>query len=100
MEEKKAQEMKLEIQLDEETAQGVYANLAVVNHTDSEFVLDFVFVQPQVPRAKVRTRVITSPRHLKRLMVAIQENIRKYEDSHGPIGEGPKEAAAEFGNYH
>jgi hypothetical protein len=99
MEEKKAQEMKLEIQLDEETAQGVYANLAVVNHTDSEFVLDFVFVQPQAPRAKVRTRVITSPRHLKRLLVAIQENIRKYEDRHGPIGEGPKEVAAEFGNY-
>jgi hypothetical protein len=100
MEEKKPQEMKLEIQLDEETAQGVYANLAVVNHTDAEFVLDFVFVQPQAPRAKVRTRVITSPRHLKRLLLAIQDNIRKYEDKFGPIGEGPGQAAVEVGNYH
>jgi len=56
-------EIKLEIQLDEDVAQGVYSNLAVVNHSDSEFILDFIFVQPQAPRAKVRSRVITSPSH-------------------------------------
>lgn len=69
-------ELKLEIQLDEELAQGVYANLAVVNHTDTEFVLDFIFVQPQAPRAKVRSRVVTSPKHFKRLLQAWQENLR------------------------
>ena len=61
MEEKKPQEVKLEIQLDEEMAQGAYVNLAVVNHNDSEFVVDLIFVQPQAPRAKVRSRVILSP---------------------------------------
>lgn len=100
MEEKKPQELKLDIQLDEETAQGVYANLAVVNHTDAEFILDFVFVQPQVPRAKVRSRVITSPRHLKRLLLALQDNVRRYEEMFGPIEEGPKPAPAEMGHVH
>ena len=100
MDEKKPQEMKLEIQLDEETAQGVYANLAVVNHTDAEFILDFVFVQPQVPRAKVRSRVVTSPRHLKRLLLAIQDNVQKYEENYGPIEEGPKPPPAVVGNFH
>lgn len=71
--------------MDEETAQGVYANLAVVNHTDSEFTIDFIFVQPQVPKAKVRSRVITSPRHLKRLIAALQENLQHYERAHGPV---------------
>lgn len=102
MSEKKEQEVKLEIQLDEETAQGVYANLGVVNHNDAEFILDFIFVQPQAPRAKVRSRVITSPRHVKRLLLALEENVRKYEQKFGPIDPGPKEAAppAVGGNYH
>lgn len=78
-------ELKLEIQLDEELAQGVYANLAVVNHTDTEFVLDFIFVQPQAPRAKVRSRVVTSPKHFKRLLQAWQENLRIYEERFGAI---------------
>lgn len=78
-------EMKLEIQLDEETAQGVYANLAVVNHTDAEFTLDFVFVQPQAPRAKVRSRVITSPQHVRRLIATLEENLRHYEQQFGTL---------------
>jgi len=89
MDEKKEQEIKLEIQLDEETAQGAYANLAVVNHSDTEFTLDFIFVQPQSPRAKVRSRVITSPRHAKRLLLALEETLRKYEAKFGPIDPGP-----------
>lgn len=82
---KKTETVKLEIQLDEETAQGVYANLAVVNHTDAEFTIDFIFAQPQAPRAKVRSRVITSPRHIKRLVAVLQENLQRYEQVHGPI---------------
>jgi len=89
MDEKKEMELKLEIQLDEETAQGVYANLAVVNHSDAEFTLDFIFVQPQVTRAKVRSRVITSPRHAKRLLLALEENVRLYEQNFGPIETAP-----------
>ncbi|BCR05939.1 hypothetical protein DESUT3_30080 [Desulfuromonas versatilis] len=85
MSEKKVKDAKMEIQLDEETAQGVYSNLAVVNHTDAEFTLDFIFVQPQAPRAKVRSRVITSPKHIKRLILALEDNLRKYEQSFGQV---------------
>lgn len=100
MSEKKKQEVKLEIQLDEETAQGVYANLAVVNHTDSEFSLDFIFVQPQGPQAKVRSRVITSPRHVKRLIAVLEEDLRRYEQTHGPVAVEAKEEPPLEGNFH
>jgi hypothetical protein len=104
MSEKKKQEgvkeVKLEIQLDEETAQGVYANLAVVNHTDTEFTLDFIFVQPQAPRAKVRSRVITSPRHVRRLIAALEENLRRYEQKFGSLKEEAGAALPVEGNYH
>lgn len=93
-------EIKLEIQLDEETAQGIYANLAVVNHNDTEFVLDFIFVQPQAPRAKVRSRVITSPRHAKRMLLALQENVARYEKQFGTIEPAIQGAAETEGHYH
>ncbi len=89
MSEKKNQEIKIEIQVDEEVGQGVYANLAVVNHTDAEFILDFIFVQPQAPKAKVRSRVITSPRHVKRLISALQENLTRYESQFGRVDGNP-----------
>lgn len=98
--EKKPQEVKIEIQLDEEVAQGVYANLAVVNHSDAEFTLDFIFVQPQAPRAKVRSRVITSPKHVKRFLKALEENLKRYEDNFGPVESGPADAGPQAGNYH
>ena len=91
-------EIKLEIQLDDEMAQGAYANLAVVNHNDTEFVFDFIFVQPQAPRAKVRSRVITSPRHAKRLLLALQENLARYEKTFGPIE--PAAQRVDEGHYH
>lgn len=90
---------KLEIQLDDDMAQGVYANLAVINHTDAEFTLDFVYVQPQAPRGKVRSRIITSPRHAKGLLIALSENLRHYEQQHGPIDPGPQAASPEPGSY-
>jgi hypothetical protein len=95
-----AKEIKLEIQLDEEIAQGVYANLAVVNHSDTEFVLDFIFVQPQAPRAKVRSRVITSPSHAKRMLLALQENVARYEKMFGPIEPATQHLADTEGHYH
>ena len=100
MSEKQAKEVKIEIQVDEEVAQGVYANLAVVNHSDAEFTLDFIFVQPQAPRAKVRSRVITSPKHVKRLLLALEDNLKKYEERFGTIDIGPADAAPQAGNYH
>ena len=93
-------ELKLEIQLDEDLAQGVYANLAVVNHTDAEFVLDFIFVQPQAPRAKVRSRVVTSPKHFKRLLQAWQENLRIYEERFGIIEPAALQLQDDAENYH
>ena len=75
----------LQIQLDEEVAQGRYANMAMVDHTQTEFTLDFIYVYPQQPRAKVFSRIITSPQHLKRLVLALQENLARYEAQHGPI---------------
>ena len=99
MEEKKPQEVKLEIQLDEEMAQGAYVNLAVVNHNDSEFVVDLIFVQPQTPRAKVRSRVILSPQHAKRFAAALQENINRYEQNFGEIAPA-QQPADDAGHYH
>ena len=82
---KQQQEIKLEIQIDDETASGRYINMAVVNHNDSEFVLDCIYVQPQVPKAKVQSRLITSPRNAKRLLLALQNNIHTYEQQFGVI---------------
>ncbi len=100
MSQQKDQEIKLEVQLDEDVAQGVYANLAMVNHSDAEFTIDFLFLQPQAPKAKVRARIITSPRHIKRLIGALQENLRRYEEAYGPNPLGTPPAGAEAGNIH
>jgi hypothetical protein len=79
------QKPKLQIQLDDEIAQGSYANLVLINHTENEFVLDFAFLMPGTPRAKVRSRIISTPRHAKRLLLALQKNLERYEARHGPI---------------
>ena len=79
------QEVQLQIQLDEDVAQGMYANMAMVNHGEGEFVFDFIFVQPQQPKAKVRARIITSAKHAKRFLLALQDNIGKFEQRFGAI---------------
>ena len=81
----KPPEVQLQIQLDDAVANGTYVNMALVNHTETEFTFDFIYVQPQQPRAKVLSRIITSPRHMKRLMLAMQDNLAKYEQKFGPI---------------
>ena len=83
--ENQKRDKQLQIQLDDAVAQGMYTNLAMVNHTETEFILDFIFVQPQQPRAKVRSRMISSPRHTKRLLQALQDNVRRYEEKFGEI---------------
>ncbi len=82
MEKKK---VNIQIQLDDDIAQGAYSNLVLVNHTETEFILDFIYVQPQQPKAKVRARIITSPRHTKRLLDALRENLARYEARFGTI---------------
>lgn len=85
MEEKNEQDSKLEIQIDDTVANGQYINMAVVNHNDSEFIIDCIYVQPQAPRAKVQSRLITSPRHAKRLLMALHNNLQNYEQKFGAI---------------
>ncbi len=78
----------LNIELTEEIAQGNYANLAIITHSASEFILDFVRVMPGLPKAKVQTRVILTPDHAKRLLVALKDNVAKFESQHGTIKVG------------
>src|SRR3954470_15271067 len=80
-------QQQIQIELDEVTAQGAYCNLVLVNHTENEFVLDFAFIQPSAPRARVRARILSSPRHTKRLLRALETNIQHYEARFGKIEE-------------
>lgn len=82
------QQKQLQIELKEEVARGVYANLAMITHSSSEFVMDFISILPGMAKAQVASRVIMSPEHAKRLMLALQDNIAKYENSFGPIQAG------------
>jgi hypothetical protein len=85
MEEKKQKQQQLNIELSEEIAQGVYSNLAVITHSSSEFVVDFVRIMPGIPKANVKSRIILTPEHAKRLLFALEDNIKKYEAVYGPI---------------
>jgi hypothetical protein len=75
----------INIELDEEIAQGIYSNLAVITHSNSEFVVDFVRIVPGTPKAKVKSRIILTPEHANRLMLALKDNIAKFESMHGKI---------------
>ena len=75
----------INIELSEEVAEGTYSNLAIITHSNAEFIIDFIRVMPQMPKAKVKSRVLLTPQHAKRLMKALQDNIRRYEAQHGNI---------------
>jgi hypothetical protein len=79
------QQEQINIELDEKIAEGIYSNLAIINHSSSEFVLDFVCIMPGVPKAKVKSRIVLTPQHAKRLLKAIGENIHRFEIAHGEI---------------
>ncbi len=87
MAEQKKSDKQINIELGEEVAAGIYSNLAIITHSNTEFVVDFVRLMPGVPKAKVKARVILTPQHAKRLMNALKENIAKFESVHGPIKE-------------
>lgn len=83
--EKQNEQNQLNIELTDEIAQGIYSNLAVISHSSSEFILDFIRMMPGVPKAKVQSRIILTPEHAKRLLSALQENISRYEMQFGQI---------------
>jgi len=80
-------EKQFNIELPEEIAEGIYSNLAIISHSQSEFVVDFIRLVPNVPKAKVKSRVILSPQHAKRLLRALADNVNKFEKQFGPIKE-------------
>ncbi len=75
----------LNIELTEEIADGTYCNLAIITHSNAEFILDFVRVLPGIPKAKVKSRIVLTPQHAKRLLRALNENVNKFEALHGTI---------------
>lgn len=77
----------INIELTEEVADGIYSNLAIITHSNSEFVIDFVKVMPGTPKAKVKSRILLTPQHAKRLQRALLDNIKKFESLHGDIKE-------------
>ncbi len=83
------QNVGLELDLDEQTALGQYANLAIISHSSSEFIVDFAAVMPGLPKARVRSRIILTPEHAKRLLLTLQENVTRYESIQGKIDISP-----------
>lgn len=82
------QQNQFSIELDETIAEGTYSNMVVINHSQSEFVLDFINIMPGVPKAKVKSRIVLTPQHAKRLLSALSENVQRFEAVNGEIKEG------------
>jgi hypothetical protein len=79
------QQAQINVELSEEIAEGIYSNLAMIAHSNSEFVIDFIRLMPGVPKAKVKSRIVITPEHAKRFLMALKDNIEKYEAAFGPI---------------
>jgi len=75
----------INIELDEKTAEGIYSNLAIINHSVSEFVVDFISMMPGAPKAKVKSRIILTPQHAKKFLKALGDNVGRFEKAHGTI---------------
>jgi hypothetical protein len=85
MEEQPKKGNQIDIELSEDVADGTYSNLAIISHSNSEFVVDFIRMLPGIPKAKVKSRIILSPQHAKRLQMALTDNIDKFENMFGEI---------------
>lgn len=81
----KPKQGQINIELDADVAEGIYSNLAIINHSQSEFIVDFVSIMPGIPKNKVKSRIILTPEHAKRLVKALQENVARFEQQHGEI---------------
>lgn len=86
----------LQIELNEEVAEGTYSNLVMISHSPEEFILDFIRVMPGVPKARVKSRIVVTPGHAKRLLAALHDNIQRYEAQHGDIGEIQAQQPVQF----
>jgi len=75
----------INIELGEDIADGTYSNLAIITHSNAEFVIDFVRMMPGVPKARVKSRIILTPMHAKKFMKALAENIERFEEANGAI---------------
>ena len=84
-EKKKPKQGQINIELDESVAEGTYSNLAIINHSVSEFVVDFINIMPGTPKSKVKSRIILTPQHAKRLSKALADNVKRFENAHGEI---------------
>ena len=91
----------LQVEIDEPVARGIYTNLALITHSETEFLLDFLFMTPQTPKTKVLARLVSSPVHAKRLLWALEDNIAKYEERFGaiPAGQNPGKTPKPGGVY-
>lgn len=91
----------INVELSEEIAEGIYSNLAMIAHSNSEFVIDFIRLMPGVPKAKVKSRIIVTPDHAKRLLAALKDNIEKYETAFGKINQsgGAPQFPISFGTH-
>ena len=92
------QQQQIDINLSEDTAHGVYANLAVITHSHTEFILDFVALMPGVPKGNVRSRIIMTPQNAKRLLMALGDNIQKFEEKNGKIKDQMQDIIPVIGN--
>jgi len=92
----KTEAKKIQVDIDDQTAQGQYANLALSNFSKEECVLDFAFLQPNIGKAKIRSRVILSPNNAKKLVLMLQANLKTYEKKHGPLSDAPAETKIRF----
>ena len=79
------QQGQMNVELSEEMAEGVYSNLAIINHSPSEFVVDFIQMMPGIPKAKVKSRIVITPQHAKRLLNALGDNVKRFEQQFGAI---------------
>jgi hypothetical protein len=84
-EQKKSNQKQINIELDEKMAEGVYSNLAIINHSVSEFVVDFISMMPGAPKAKVKSRIVLTPQHAKKFLKALNDNVQRFEKAHGNI---------------
>lgn len=86
----------IDIEINDQVAEGIYSNLAVINHSPTEFVVDFVQMMPGVPKAKVKSRIVLTPQHAKRLVNALAENVRRYEAQFGEVKDHQQSTAMPF----
>jgi hypothetical protein len=87
----------INIEISDEVGEGIYSNLAIITHSPAEFIVDFVKMMPGVPKAKVKSRIILTPQHAKRLFKALKENISKFESAHGEIRDVGGDLPINFG---